>query len=284
MGIRKRAFSPRVLGSYVHNDGPGIAFLNAAFILLENGAPLDPNFPVLPREDGFVTVGPAEILDRVLHVSELALKAAWRQKWMAHMRLRPEVYAGRVHFTLDDAQSYGLDNSVLTASTTANVLAANTLAGSPTYLLPLLYPEGSPTHPSYPAGHATLSGACATLLKAFFDGDTLMKDLAGGTFKIVESITGDETMAQLDAAPIVDPAVVDVITVGSELGKLASNIATARNMAGVHYRSDGDQGILLGEKVAIQYLKDVLATYNETVPGFSLRKFDGTLITIMADS
>ena len=55
-------------------------------------------------------------------------------------------------------------------------------------------------------------------------------------------------------------------------------------MAGVHYRSDGDEGILLGEKVAIQYLKDVLATYNETVPGFQLRQFDGTLVTIMADS
>jgi len=147
-----------------------------------------------------------------------------------------------------------------------------------------MYPEGSPTHPSYPAGHAVLSGACTTLLKAFFDGDTLMKDLNGGTFPIVESITGDETMAELDAAAITDPAVVDVVTVGSELGKLASNIATARNMAGVHYRSDGDEGILLGEKVAIQYLKDVLATYNETVPGFSLRKFDGTLVTIMADS
>jgi len=173
---------------------------------------------------------------------------------------------------------------VLAATTTTNILAANTLAGSPTYLLPLMYPEGSPTHPSYPAGHATIAGACATLLKAFFADDTLMRDLNGGTFPIVESITGDETMAQLEAAAITDPAVVDVITVGSELGKLASNIATARNMAGVHYRSDGDEGILLGEKVAIQYLKDVLATYNETVPGFQLRNFDGTLVTIMADS
>jgi len=283
-GIRKRAFSPRVLGSYVHNDPPGAPFLNAALILLQNGAPLDPNIPILANEDGFVTLGPAELLNRITHVAELGLKAAWRQKWVSHMRLRPEVYAGRVHFTLDDAQDYRLDASVLGAATTANVLAANTLNGSATYLLPLMFPEGSPTHPSYPAGHAVLSGACATLIKAFFDDDVLMKDLDSGAFNIVESITGDETMAELEAAAITDPAVVDVITVGSELGKLASNIATARNMAGVHYRSDGDQGILLGEKVAIQYLKDVLATYNETVPGFALRKFDGTLITITADA
>jgi len=283
-GTYQRAFSPRVLGSYVHNDPPGTAFLNAALILLGNGAPLDSNIPVLPNEAGFVTLGAADILTRVLHVGELALKAAWRQKWMAHMRLRPEVYAGRVHFTLDEAQDYSLDASVLGATTTANILAKNTGEGAATYLLPLMYPEGSPTHPSYPAGHAVLAGACATLLKAFFDADVLMKDLAGGTFKIIESITGDEFMATLEADAITDPAVVDVLTVGAELNKLASNIATARNMAGVHYRSDGDEGILLGEKVAIQYLKDVAATYNETFAGFQIRKFDGTLITVTASS
>jgi len=283
-GTYKRIYAPRVIASSVHNDAPGGAFLNAALILLQNGAPLDPNIPVLPNEDGFVTLGPGEILTRVIHVAELALKAAWRQKWMVDMRLRPEVYAGRVHFTLDAAQDYSLDSAVLTAATTANILAKNTGDGSATWLLPLLFPEGSPCHPSYPAGHSTLAGACATLLKAFFDGDTLMKDLAGGTFKIIESVTGDETMVALEAAAITDPAVVDVVTVGSELNKLASNIATARNMAGVHYRSDGDQGILLGEKVAIQYLKDVLATYNETITGFDLRKFDGTLVTIMPDA
>ena len=38
-----------------------------------------------------------------------------------------------------------------------------------TYLLPMAYPEGSPTHPSYPAGHAAMAGAGATMLKAFYD-------------------------------------------------------------------------------------------------------------------
>jgi len=282
-GTFQRAFSPRVIASYVHNDPPGSAFVNAALILLQNGCPLDPNIPVLPREDGFVTLGASDILDRVMHVANLALKAAWRQKWVEHVRLRPEVFAGRVHFTITGGENYNLDNSVITAATTANILTANTLAGSPSYLLPLVYPEGSPCHPSYPAGHATVAGACATLLKAFFSADTLMRDLNGGSFPILESITGNETMAQLEAAAITDPSVIDVITVGSELGKLASNIANARNMAGVHYRSDGDQGLLLGEKVAIQYLKDVLSTYNEVVPGFELRKFDGTVETIQAD-
>jgi hypothetical protein len=122
------------------------------------------------------------------------------------------------------------------------------------------------------------------VLKAFFNEDILMTTLAGGTFKIVESVTGLETMAQLEAAAITNPVITNQLTVGVELNKLASNIATGRNMAGVHYRSDGDQGVLLGERIAIQYLKDVVATYNESFAGFQLRKFDGTLIVISADS
>lgn len=279
-GLYRRPFSPRVLASLVHNCIPGTEFINAAKILLDNGAPLNPGFPVLTNEEGFVTMGFADIFARIMHVTDLALKAAWRQKWVDHVRLRPEVYAGRVHFTLTDAQDYSLDPAVLTAGTTANILAANTGNGSATYLLPLVFPEGSPAHPSYPAGHSTVSGACATVVKAFFANDTLMKDLAGGTFKIVESLDGTEDMATLDANAITTPAVVDTLTVSIELNKLASNIALARNMAGVHYRSDGDLGILLGEKVAIQYLKDIAATYNETFTGYEIRAFDGSLVTI----
>lgn len=37
------------------------------------------------------------------------------------------------------------------------------------YLLPMAFPEGSPMHPSFGAGHATVAGACTTILKAFFD-------------------------------------------------------------------------------------------------------------------
>lgn len=36
-------------------------------------------------------------------------------------------------------------------------------------LLPQAFPEGAPTHPAYGAGHATVAGACVTILKAWFD-------------------------------------------------------------------------------------------------------------------
>ena len=34
--------------------------------------------------------------------------------------------------------------------------------------MPQAFREGSPLHPSYGAGHATVAGACITILKAWF--------------------------------------------------------------------------------------------------------------------
>ncbi len=70
------------------------------------------------------------------------------------------------------------------------------------------------------------------------------------------------------------------ITLTSEPNKLASNIAQARNIAGLHWRSDTTQAILLGEAVAISILRDQRHTYNETFAGFTFTKFDGDTVTI----
>ena len=72
----------------------------------------------------------------------------------------------------------------------------------------------------------------------------------------------------------------DQLTVGGELNKLAANVATGRNFAGIHWRSDYTQSVLLGEAVAISLLKDQKATYNEQFAGFTFTKFDGTTVTV----
>jgi hypothetical protein len=41
----------------------------------------------------------------------------------------------------------------------------------------------------------------------------------------------------------------EVLTLGGELNKLASNLAIARVAAGVHWLSDSIEGVLLGERV-----------------------------------
>jgi hypothetical protein len=70
------------------------------------------------------------------------------------------------------------------------------------------------------------------------------------------------------------------LTVGNELNKLAANIARARDASGVHWRSDGMTGLLLGEAAAIKILKDLKANYWEQFAGFELTKFNGRTIII----
>ena len=71
-----------------------------------------------------------------------------------------------------------------------------------------------------------------------------------------------------------------LITVGGELNKLADNVAQGRDMAAVHWRSDAQQSLLLGEAVAISILRDQRPIYNEPFSGFTFTKFDGTTITV----
>ena len=70
------------------------------------------------------------------------------------------------------------------------------------------------------------------------------------------------------------------LTVGNELNKLAGNIAMGRDAAGVHWRSDGVEGIKLGEALALNYLAEARALWNERFDGFSVTRFDGTTVTV----
>jgi len=62
--------------------------------------------------------------------------------------------------------------------------------------------------------------------------------------------------------------------------KLASNIATGRNMAGVHWRSDSRESMKVGEALAISVLRDQRGLYNEPFNGYTFTKFDGSTVTI----
>ena len=70
------------------------------------------------------------------------------------------------------------------------------------------------------------------------------------------------------------------LTVGGELNKIATNVAMGRNIAGVHWRSDATESLKLGEQLAIGILKDQKHCYNEPFVGFSLTRFDGTVVTV----
>jgi hypothetical protein len=70
------------------------------------------------------------------------------------------------------------------------------------------------------------------------------------------------------------------LTVEGELNKLANNIAIGRNLAGVHWRSDGHEGLLLGQAVAIAALKDWKRTYYQDPGTCNFNGFSGEPIII----
>ena len=122
---------------------------------------------------------------------------------------------------------------------------------------------GRPRIPAYGAGHATVAGACVTILKAWFDESFVIPN------PVVPTADG------LGLVPYSGPS----LTVGGELNKLAANIAMGRDAAGINWRSDYVESLKLGEAVAINILNDHRALFNEQFGGFSLTKFDGTTIT-----
>jgi hypothetical protein len=139
------------------------------------------------------------------------------------------------------------------------------------WLLPMAFPEGSPMHPSYGAGHGTVAGACVTILKAWFDyGWPLHKD--GNTIGFVPSANGQ----QLDD---VSASLTRPLTVEGELNKLAANIAIGRNWAGVHYYTDYFESYRLGEQVALSLLEEQALTYGENF-SVTVPLFDGSTVRI----
>jgi membrane-associated phospholipid phosphatase len=212
---------------------------------------------------GFATFGAPHVATLLCEVSTRALKAVWNQKWFVHRRSRPEVFAARVDRTAYHNANYPVHAEILNSVTSNSRLGGYLRAGNA--LLPQAFPEGSPTHPAYGAGHATVAGACVTILKAWFEENTVIQNplMPDATGQVLTPHTGSENL-----------------TVGGELNKVASNVALGRNIAGVHWRSDATESLKLGEAIAISVLADQKNCYNERFDGFSLTKFDGTAITV----
>lgn len=250
----------RDIARWVQVDALYQAYHHAALILLGQNARIDPGLPLYDStvQAGFAQCGGPHVLSLFAEVATRALKAVWYQKWFVHFRLRPEEYGGRVHHVRSGSASYPVHSQVLESPVLDEVFSKYG-----TYLLPMAFAEGSPTHSSYGSGHATVAGACATALKAFFDETDTVKN---------------PMVPNADGTALV-PYDGPTLTVGGELNKVASNVAFARNGAGVHWRSDAINSMRLGEAITIAILQEQKGSYNDDVR-MTLTKFDGTVITI----
>lgn len=250
----------RDLATYVHGNTPYQMFLSAGLIMLGDGVPLDPGNPFASErtQSSFIDLGLISILGEVGGILQPVQRFNWYSKWMVHRRLRPEAFGGRVHNDRTGKASYPFHETLRSAEAVDRVESEYGTA-----LLPQAYPEGCPAHPSYPAGHAGIAGACGGVLKTVFDMDATMNTVVRPT------LDGQE-LERLDAT----------LPVEGEINKLQFNNTIGRNWAGIHYRSDGIDGIVLGERVAAAHLNAKVAVMERDGIELTLPTVDGQELTV----
>lgn len=304
----RRILSLRDAGQWVHIDFPYQSALWSTIILLGLGVNISEASPYvnggITTADPFGSLGGPDVTIQPALAGVYALKHAWFQKWCVHRRLRPEVYAQRLELfrrgTLGSNsgdpltedlfnQLFGQGAEVWRQSQVLErILEHNQLQNQMnfrddpdgTWLLPMGFPEGSPTHPAYPGGHSVFIAAAATTAKALFQ---------DGPFPNPVIPTSDGQ----GLIPYTGPA----LTIHGELNKLIANVTLFRDGAGMHWRTDGTAsgpntppdrpgngvetgGNLLGEKLAISMLRDVKRTYREVLGTFKFEGLNGNEVEI----
>jgi hypothetical protein len=264
----------RSLARAVRDDPLYQFYYNAALMCLQSGVPLQNGnyYKASTNQLAFASLGPPHIFDLVAKACAQALRNVWYHKWNVHRRIRPEEYAGRVHFHQANLATYELHADVLNSNAVSTLLTAQGTA-----LCPQAYPEGCPLHPSYGAGHNVVAAAGVTILKAFFDGSTLLVNLPTTPATTLKT----PKVAAADGLSLVDYGGGDAgsMTVAGELDKLASNVAMGRNCASVHWRTEAQESFRIGEAVAIALLREMKACVNEPFSS-TFTAFDGSTVVI----
>jgi hypothetical protein len=257
----------RALAAWTHVDVLFQAYFVAWLVMNTLGVPLNPGNPYVTSrtQNGFDTLGQPDISATLCHIAARALDAVWYQKWFVHLRPRPESSGGISYLTrtnqLGTLQARLNDNFLNSQALKASYDANNS------WFLSQAFPEGSPAHPAYPTGHGTVAGACITVLKFFYDGNFVIPN------PLVPTPDG------LSVDPYTGPDRGN-LTINGELNKLAHNISFGHGIhAGIHWRSDTDFSILLGEAFALSFLQDKIRCYNERLT-VRLTKIDGSIATL----
>jgi hypothetical protein len=240
-GPTRHLLTIRDCANYIHLDPVWQPFFTAATILANQKIPV--GYTCIPRNGAkFINLGPIDLHELLMETTKLAMDACWVWKW-CQLKLRPEEMAYQVHLKITENEGLDFPQSLLTNPVLTEIHNQN---GN--YLLPQAYPEGSPGHPAYPSGHATIAGAMATVLKAWYDCSKTIKAK-------IPNANGSALVDYIENGQQI------YLNIGDELDKLASNCGTFRNFAGIHYRSDLD-GILIGEMVGIKLLECMVKRYS----------------------
>lgn len=149
-----------------------------------------------------------------------ALQAAWYYKWLS-----PRQFTSRRPRPIE----YGAINVLFDRPDELNPMYITCPDARPC-AANLGFSPGTPRHPAYPSGHSTYAGAASTILAYFFGNDPTPNALTLG---------------------------LGFSTIGQELRWMADNIGMGRMWAGIHWRSDHEAGLKLGQVVACLVLRQL---------------------------
>jgi hypothetical protein len=138
----------RDLGNFVHNDPPQLPYIYALCIINSFGnAAYDQSNPYIgnPTQQQFAELYKPQFVSLLSYAVDMALHAAWYQKWCVHRTLRPESYGYLVHQQLSGIVNYGLNSDVLNSLAVQYIYNLNSAVNDApgTYLLPGRLPTTS---------------------------------------------------------------------------------------------------------------------------------------------
>jgi hypothetical protein len=318
--------TPRDVIGYVHSDVLPVGFQEAGDILLRSGLRRQSLFEQnnLPEETAsfFGENGCGFVKTLLPHVIRNGLVAAWNHKY-SFLRIRPERLAYYWHIMKMDSDTMSSQQMLDLKMGLRRILAVHESimgdavdimdmvngADNGGYLLHNLYPEGSPTHPSFVGGHSVASGVQATMLKMMFQmysnpyapedhtlvkWITAMKDAYDADFGLdengmsvfeqtvsaMQNNTGVRLYPDNVRGSILEgntgkytnvPGSSEDVTVLGEVHKLASQYTFSRDWGGVHYTTDGYYGMYVGQSVAVDYMQNILSGLPSNGDGFDAR-------------
>lgn len=295
----------------------------------------------------FVTcAGCVSGIDFFIHASTYALHGAFSFKKNFN-RVRPEIMATYVQslhgnagtcFACNDAANMGLpahvvqnlgtapdissvagDLPTLLASTSANaILNEIETKNNGCLFVPMLFPEGAPTHDAYPGGHSTFSGSIVTsfkLLYCLYENEEACQDPNyngaltllkwNDLHRLTNYYEADELQHMFNTdvgayynGPFSTPAwkkadsqnkydpcgeECDDLTVVGELHKFAWQYTHSRDFSGVHYAADGCAGMRTAEALTLEYaMHNMRSNLNADLAHWMMHTLDGRHIHVFA--
>ncbi len=163
-----------------------------------------------------------DIFHTMVMIRKNVLAAVWNVKWNIFYPLPEEIGIEIEKTYLSGDNIYNFSNDLLKNPVLSKVREKNS-----TNLLSQVFNSGAPLNPSNPCEKAALAAAFTLIIKVFFN---------------LEKYIHHEGKKS---------------TIEIELNKLISNISMANCWAGINYKMDIDNGIQIGENIAIEYLKSM---------------------------